>query len=85
MTMWDACGYGKQSKRIITRKLGLGQRHRRLQPWRRPSGKASSEHQTMFSQCAAALTGDPNGAAGMPRRPSAICMCRNTRRRMSCP
>lgn len=31
-----------------------------------PSGKASSEHQTMFSQCAAALTGDPNGAAGMP-------------------
>lgn len=67
MTMWDACGYGKQSKRIITRKgwgwvNDIGGSNRGVDP----SGKASSEHQTMFSQCAAALTGDPNGAAGMP-------------------
>lgn len=67
MTMWDACGYGKQSKRIITRKgwgwvNDIGGSNRGVDP----SGKASSEHQIMFSQCAAALTGDPNGAAGMP-------------------
>lgn len=67
MTMWDSCGYGKQSKRIITRKgwgwlNDIGGSNRGVDP----SGKASSEHQTMFSQCAAALTGDPNGAAGMP-------------------
>ena len=69
MTMWDTCGYGKQSKRIITRKgwgwvNDIGGSNRGVDP----SGKASSEHQTMFSQCAAALTGDPNGAAGMPTR-----------------
>ena len=67
MTMWDSCGYGKQSKRIITRKgwgwiNDIGGSNRGVDL----SGKASSEHQTMFSQCAAALTGDPNGAAGMP-------------------
>ena len=67
MTMWDACGYGKQSKRIITRKgwgwvNDIGGSNRGVDP----SGRASSEHQTMFSQCAAALAGDPNGAAGMP-------------------
>lgn len=67
MTMWDTCGYGKQSKRIITRKgwgwvNDIGGSNRGVDP----SGKASSEHQTMFSQCAAALAGDPNGAAGMP-------------------
>ena len=65
--MWDTCGYGKQSKRIITRKgwgwvNDIGGSNRGVDP----SGKASSEHQTMFSQCAAALTGDPNGAAGTP-------------------
>lgn len=69
MTMWDTCGYGKQSRRIITRKgwgwvNDIGGSNRGVDP----SGKASSEHQTMFSQCAAALTGDPNGAAGMPTR-----------------
>lgn len=67
MTMWDTCGYGKQSKRIITRKgwgwvNDIGGSNRGVDP----SGKASSEHQTMFSQCAAALAGDPNGAAGTP-------------------
>ena len=86
MTMWDTCGYGKQSKRIITRKgwgwvNDIGGSNRGVDP----SGNASSEHQTMFSQCAAALTGDPNGAAGMPRRISKTCACRNTGRRMSCP